>query len=456
MRGAVLVISIGLNLALAAGWYVAHRREQPPAPATANLKVVTNTATKILPLVRRQFFDWSELESPDYEKYIANLRDIGCPEQTIRDLIVTDVDALYSKKRLLDVADPYAQWWRSEPDTNYVASYQASRQALDDERKALLTRLLGPDWIQTELAVRYRIPVPIYPLDGPILGALPDATKEAVYQLIEQYRNTMRSHPEGLTPAIVAGDENQLRAKLAELLNPAQLQEFLLRNSENAGNWRDALGQLHYFNATPDEFRRLFAATDNLDLQLKLLADSNDPTAQQQRQTLQQQREAAIRATLSPERYNLYVQLQDPAYQDAVALAQASGGSAQTVQTLYALSQATATQQALIAANTNLTDLQKQIEAKKAELAQLTAQALATGQTTETTNAPVLNPPVATVTTSAHTIQPGENLGILARTFSTTINDIMAVNPGVDFHALKPGDSINLPVIVPNPPPTPQ
>jgi len=36
-------------------------------------------------------FQWNELESTDYRVYIANLRRIGCPEQTIRDIITADL-----------------------------------------------------------------------------------------------------------------------------------------------------------------------------------------------------------------------------------------------------------------------------------------------------------------------------------------------------------------------------
>ena len=35
-------------------------------------------------------FRWSQLESTDYRQYIANLRAIGCPELTLRDIIMTD------------------------------------------------------------------------------------------------------------------------------------------------------------------------------------------------------------------------------------------------------------------------------------------------------------------------------------------------------------------------------
>ena len=238
------------------------------------------------------------------------------------------------------------------------------------------------------------------------------------------------------------------------MFNPQQLDEFLLRFSPNANALRNQLGELKYFNATPAEFQNLFHATDALDLQLRALGDNPAAAAVQQRQAILQQREAAIKNALGPQRYAELARLADPAYRDALDAAQAAGGSDQTVNALYAVNQATAAQAALVQANSNLTDLQKQIELKKIELAQLQAQAKATGQAAPET--PPLPQSVATVSTQVHVIQPGENLGILARTFSTKVNDIIAVNPGVDFHNLKPGDHINLPVIEPTPPAPPQ
>lgn len=43
-------------------------------------------------------FSWAQIESADYRTYIANLRAIGCPEQTIRDIISADVHELYAAK----------------------------------------------------------------------------------------------------------------------------------------------------------------------------------------------------------------------------------------------------------------------------------------------------------------------------------------------------------------------
>lgn len=44
-------------------------------------------------------FAWNQVEAADYPTYISNLRAIHCPEQTIRDIIVADVESLYLHKR---------------------------------------------------------------------------------------------------------------------------------------------------------------------------------------------------------------------------------------------------------------------------------------------------------------------------------------------------------------------
>ena len=45
-------------------------------------------------------FHWGQLESSDYREYIANLRAIGCPEATVRDIIFADVRSYFFQRRL--------------------------------------------------------------------------------------------------------------------------------------------------------------------------------------------------------------------------------------------------------------------------------------------------------------------------------------------------------------------
>ena len=77
-------------------------------------------------------FQWSALESADYPTYRANLRKIGCPEQTIRDILSADIIALYAQKRAaLDAKGS---------DPLYLCR---ALSALQEEENLLLNRLLG-------------------------------------------------------------------------------------------------------------------------------------------------------------------------------------------------------------------------------------------------------------------------------------------------------------------------
>src|SRR5579871_1431151 len=61
-----------------------------PSPPSPIPKPVT--------IVKTNEFHWAHLESEDYRDYIARLRAIGCPEETIRDIIIADVEKLIAPK----------------------------------------------------------------------------------------------------------------------------------------------------------------------------------------------------------------------------------------------------------------------------------------------------------------------------------------------------------------------
>jgi hypothetical protein len=145
----LIILSILLNIVLVAVFISRARHTPPPAvtePAAPATRITNDGRLRTQVVVRKQFFSWAEVESPQYPVYIARLREIGCPEQTIRDIVVADVNQLYARKRLAEVVTPDQQWWRSDPDTNVVQVANARIQALDLERRAMLASLLGPNW----------------------------------------------------------------------------------------------------------------------------------------------------------------------------------------------------------------------------------------------------------------------------------------------------------------------
>ncbi len=443
---AILLLSLGLNLALALVLFVFHPWSAPRKISAG--PEVADTGTNLVRtnvIIRRQFFSWREVESPDYPTYIANLRDIGCPESTIRDIIVADVNQLYALKRATEVVTAEQQWWRSEPDQGVIKAAEEKLRALDDERRALLTRLLGPNWEVTEPSLAALRMQQGLALDGPVLGLLTADVKAAVRQIVarqeqkvQDYLAAQRSAGKKPDPVELARLHQGTRDELAKILTPPQLEEYLLRYSSNAQELRGDLGQLKYFNATPEEFRNLFRAEDPFDQQIKLYYSGDDPASVQQRTALEAQRQEAIKIALGPERYAEYQRLQDPGFRDALAAAQ-QAGQPDSAQTLYEIGQATAQERNKIQADDSLTAQQKEIELKRMELDQAMATAQALGQSVPA------EPPTPAPLRMVHIIEFGETLDQLAARYGLSIRDILAAHAHLDFTTLRPGDALLVP-----------
>jgi hypothetical protein len=124
-----LSISIFLNCALLGSltYLLVHgQQERNPvdAPGSADCLRPGTEATAVKP------FHWSQIESADYPSYIANLRAIGCPEQTIRDIITADVDSsLYAARRQpleeSRAAHPLAGWLEAEARLRELSNEEA-------------------------------------------------------------------------------------------------------------------------------------------------------------------------------------------------------------------------------------------------------------------------------------------------------------------------------------------
>jgi LysM repeat protein len=444
----LLLLSLLANVVLAAGLLVSTRRAHALA-SISSLEDTNSTVVKTNVVVRRQFISWSHVESPDYTTYIANLRSIGCPEQTIRDIIIADVNTLYARRRATEILTPQQEWWRSEPDPAVVRLAADKYIALDGERRALLAKLLGDDWEGGDLASIPRPTRPGIALDGAILGVLPPEIKQSVANIsaqaqdrMELYLQEMRNAGKNPDPTELTRLRQQTRTELATVLTPFQLEEYLLRYSQTANNLRGDLGKLRYFNATPDEFRSIFRATDSIDQQIQLLGAANDPVTTSQRISLQQQRDSALRLALGGDRFQQYQKLQDPLYQQAMAAAIQAGDSS-TADSIYAINLAAQNEQSGIQSNSNLTDSQKAIAQKQLELDQLKAATAASGQATLPDSPPPMPPPAPV--TQPHVMGKTETVSALSKLYGVSMNQIQAANPGLDLDHLMPGVTVRIP-----------
>jgi len=454
----VALVSLGVNIALAAGLLLAVRHStgkglsRTSAPSGPSLDPVRTNV-----VLRRQFFSWREVESDDYPTYIANLRDIGCPDQTIRDIIIADINALYSRRRALEIVTPEQQWWRPDPDSNVVQVASEKMRVLEDERRAMLSRLLGTNWEAGDLANLPRPSRPGIVLDGPVLGALNAETKQALEDIsirsqdrLQAYLEAQRREGKNPDPEELARIRQQTRGELQRVLAPPELEEYLLRYSENAAALRLEMGQLKYFSATPEEFRAIFRSSDLFNEQIQLLSNATDSNSVAQRKSLENQRDNAVKLAIGPARYEEYRLLHDPLYRDAVASAQ-QAGNPDSAKIIYEINLASASEAERIRANPDLSEEQKAIELKRLELEQLTANTAVSGVELPPEPQPAPTAPPK----KTYVLRQGDSASVVSMIYGVPVSALRAANPNLDLARLKPGDAINIPPaqLPPTPPP---
>lgn len=353
---ALLWLSLGLNLALTGLIVLLSRDSISHSSSVADLNSKSTNGIRTIKtnvVVRRQPFNWRDIESPDYPTYIANLRRIGCPERTIRDIIVADVNELFNERIAREVVLPEQQWWLPEPNMDVFQAAADQLRAFEDQKNLMLAQLLGPGWTNQTRGIRGD---PIR-LDGPVLGQINSETRARLFEIEANsrrareayFRQTLDQGREA-DPAQIARLAQQTRNELAAILTPEQLEEYLLRYSQNSDSLRQ---QLRGFGAGADEYRRIFRARDPYDQQLALLT-GNDPASARRRQELEAQRDAAVKDAVGAERFPLYMMTQNPLFKEAQDHAEQNGAPPEKVIPIFQVRQAAQEEIARIQASKDL------------------------------------------------------------------------------------------------------
>jgi hypothetical protein len=235
----LLLISLVLNVALISALVTWLSSAPQPAPQGARpinpYAAISNQPVRIVKtniLVRPRTFTWQEVESADYAVYVENLRALGMPETTIRDIIVADVDQIYLQRQREDAARQDFEWWRSVPSLEMQSNLLARAESIESERAALLVKLLGPDWAKD----RPRPDEMPFSLGGPVLSALSDEVKASVQEIAQRSRARMAEYVAGaeargeaLNAREMARIRDETRQQLAAVLPAAALEEFLIQ-----------------------------------------------------------------------------------------------------------------------------------------------------------------------------------------------------------------------------------
>lgn len=268
-RRGPLLASFALNTTLLAAWWwwptpnaalkAPARTTRPPVtqaeptpPRPASLVATPGRASCTV--------NWAALADEDFDGYQANLRAIGCPEATIRDILESAINDRFAR-RLQALVGPFqSRFWQLLAELRLEDEFkqvEGQIQILRDEREKLMKELFGrpPDKDEENIArqrdERRRD-----------MDYLPADKRERLLAVEERYRKLRDEIAEQASQKQGGGLDSQDKARLKRLaeqevtergllLSPSEAEEYRLRQSGEA-RWAEGLAG---FEPTEEEMR---------------------------------------------------------------------------------------------------------------------------------------------------------------------------------------------------------
>jgi len=346
----IIWLSLGLNVVLfvAVGYFALRQpvlrtvpREVRLAPANNSMPAnVSNTNAAVsLSGPGVEEFSWAQLASTDFKAYRDRLRAIGCPAETVRDIIIAEINEKYRLPRAELVAEVQRRYWElTAKGKDALKNWESSLEKLDEERQALIEEVLGQDpdegrtnnerqthslensyaWLPAEKQAR------LVELELEF-----QKRNQALWETIRQRTNSEATAEENQKFKAL---QNELTTARQQALSPEEYREYRLRNSP-AGNWSRNLAG---FETTETEWRavaqlkleyqealeKAFPQPPELDYAfarrygLSATTGSAEASAQAEvRRQLQAELDAATKTALGPGRWAEYELAQSADYQ---------------------------------------------------------------------------------------------------------------------------------------------
>lgn len=317
---------------------------------------------------------WEDIGKDDLKQLVASLRAVGCPEETVRDIILAEVNRIYQAKNRAAYPEIYGDrpYWQVEKRD--VESQKRSRerskqmQQLQNEKSELLVELLGVDpeklmreedgisdayssWAERKLAF------------------LPEAKRAEALKFIEEFeekRQDFHARNRGLYDDIYRAEQKQLEAEelagLSKILSPQELREYELRNSQTASQLRYDLQGL---SLTRDQYEAIYDVRKKYGDSIYNYGDIEGQAARDQVEANKKAMQAELMAALGPEAGRKYERSQDYAYKQLAGLAKRYNLPETTADTVYDGKSAAEASVKAINENANLSSQEKEVARQK-------------------------------------------------------------------------------------------
>lgn len=322
----VWIGSVTLNLLLA-GVLLLPKRKEPARPVVAPeaepvVAPRVNIRDKVVTVtVPGSGFRWHQLESSDFQQYMANLRGIGCPEETIRDLVIAEVNKLYAPKfaALMGQAQHYDYWKPASKKSREGLGKQL--EALRNEKRELLKTLVGIEADPSEEWARITVDELVEQGRFSFLSA---EKQKQVQEILARYNLDGESDPKRV--------REKRREELVQVLSPEELYQFDLRDSNASESVRGRFGSA---DLTEAEYKKLFDLRKAYEDEVGAVADFGDPEKARKRSEARKLLEEAYRNALGDERMKEVSRQQDPGWRSLAQVGQQFNLDQQTLDRAY-------------------------------------------------------------------------------------------------------------------------
>ncbi len=333
MSSRLLSFSLGLNLILLGlvGYLVAigdssagnpldapisqtdHMSDNAPAPSEDSRVMATSEPLR-----------WDELESKDFQTYVANLRKAGCPAPVVRRIIGAEIKELYARKAFALVQDFHRNFWeiaaREGTREYFDKTFGQQVKALCAESDLLSRELLGE--VPRELPTKADSTI-----NGRLTDYLSSEKQEQLRRITERYNARLEElRRANLSPEEKTAQQAQFRLEMeseqAQILSPEELAEYQLRQSSAAIE----LQQLHGVDFSEGELHKLAKVIDDYNR----LAQSQPDLAPE---TLDQK----LQALLGPARFADFTRAHSATYKELYQLVSDFGLPGETAAQLFDL-----------------------------------------------------------------------------------------------------------------------
>ena len=316
-------------------------------------------------------FSWRDLQADDLKEFIRKLRGVNCPETTVQDLVLAEVNRRYTPKfravwpnnvRQDDYWKPYKRNYDpAEAKKNRDRIRQ--QRDLQKEKSALLVELLGVD-VEKQHQKEDGLDSENWNPNGN-LSFLPESKRDAVQKFLDDFQDKEQEFYAGIKGSWDS-DTRAQRKKLdqekfdglAQLLTPEELREYELRNSQIASQ---ISSDLHGVSLAREQYEALYDIRAKYGDSIYNWSDAgNDADTIKQIEQNKKDMQAEIAGALGADTAQQLERAQDNSYQQLAGLAKHNDLAADTAPKIYDEKQAAENAVKELQANTNLTPEQRQ------------------------------------------------------------------------------------------------